>query len=574
MWACLDTSTASITQALWQMQFTLLGQAEVEGSKEMKTAAIYCRVSTDNQEQEGTSLQTQLENCLSYCQDRGYDVAYRFSEAYSGLSLERPKLDELRDLVRNDRVDLVVVYCLDRLSRDPTHGVILIQEMEKHHAILESVTEDIDNSELGKLISYIRGFASKLEAEKIRERTIRGRRAKAIQGRISSGSHARLYGYNYIPVAQENGGRRVINEDEAKWVQQIYHWLIEEGLSTTAITLRLRALNVPTPSGKGYWIKSTVRKILRNVAYTGKTYAFTLSYGEPTYRMKQDTKRKKTGVIHKPEEEWIEIPDVTPVIIHRDIFDAARKQLQTNRAKASRNVKHEYLLRGHVFCRQCGGPYWGYVGSKHKGNKHYEARRYRCSRSQRIEMPVDRCHNKSWAADNLELLVWQQIERVLSEPELIIAEIDKQRQGASQQGVLETELQRIERQLKTLDRDQEQLLQWALKGFPEETVIIENKKINAKRVTLTEHKTELQAQVEASREAAISLPNLERFVELMQEKLSVLDYKAKRLALDMLNIKVWIDGHSVEITGTIPKVDDAIVTTQSGWHPPDRRPGS
>ena len=133
MWACLDTSTASITQALWQMQFTLLGQAEVEGSKEMKTAAIYCRVSTDNQEQEGTSLQTQLENCLSYCQDRGYDVAYRFSEAYSGLSLERPKLDELRDLVRNDRVDLVVVYCLDRLSRDPTHGVILIQEMEKHH---------------------------------------------------------------------------------------------------------------------------------------------------------------------------------------------------------------------------------------------------------------------------------------------------------------------------------------------------------------------------------------------------------------------------------------------------------
>ncbi len=70
-------------------------------------AAIYCRVSTDNQESEGTSLQTQLEACRNYCQDKGYDVAYRFSEAYSGLTLERAKLNELRDLVRNEQIDVV-----------------------------------------------------------------------------------------------------------------------------------------------------------------------------------------------------------------------------------------------------------------------------------------------------------------------------------------------------------------------------------------------------------------------------------------------------------------------------------
>jgi len=53
----------------------------------MTNAAIYCRVSTDNQESEGTSLQTQLEACTKYCRDRGYEVTYVFSEAYSGLSL-------------------------------------------------------------------------------------------------------------------------------------------------------------------------------------------------------------------------------------------------------------------------------------------------------------------------------------------------------------------------------------------------------------------------------------------------------------------------------------------------------
>ena len=69
-------------------------RAKKEGEA-MKTAAIYCRVSTEDQEREGTSLQTQLEVCLNYCKDKSYNVAYCFSEAYSGLTLERPKLNEL-----------------------------------------------------------------------------------------------------------------------------------------------------------------------------------------------------------------------------------------------------------------------------------------------------------------------------------------------------------------------------------------------------------------------------------------------------------------------------------------------
>ena len=76
--------------------------------------AIYCRVSTDDQDKEGTSLQTQLEACRNYCQEKGYDTVYRYSETYSGLTLDRPQLNELRELVRNEQIDVVVVYCLDR----------------------------------------------------------------------------------------------------------------------------------------------------------------------------------------------------------------------------------------------------------------------------------------------------------------------------------------------------------------------------------------------------------------------------------------------------------------------------
>ncbi len=510
-------------------------------------ATIYCRVSTDNQEAEGTSLQTQLEACLDYCQQKGYEVSHRFSEAYSGLALERPKLNELRELVRAGDIDVIVCYCLDRLSRDPTHGVILTQEIEKHSVTLEAVTEDIDNSELGKLISYIRGFASKLEAEKIRERTMRGKRAKARQGQMSSGGFHKIYGYDYVKVGHRNGPRRVINETEAKWVRQIYQWLAYDGISSTAITHRLRAMNVPTKLG-GIWRRSTVLSILKNPAYTGKTYSFTTIKGK---------------TFSKPNSEWIEIPDVTPKIIDEGLYEAAQKQLQINRKNALRNTKRQYLLQGHVYCRQCGHSYWGCINSWKYNDKRHESRRYRCSGTLKIVAPVNRCFNKSWKADDLEALTWQQIEGVLDNPGLMIAEIEKQHQDASQLGTLETELQQIERQLRALNREQEQLLQWALKGFPEETVVGENKRINEKRNTIQAQKAELEAQVKASQEAAVSLPKLERFVELMRQKLSTLDYETKRMALDMLSIKVWIDGHSVEITGTLPILDDAIVTTHS-----------
>src|SRR4030065_736392 len=94
----------------------------------MKNAVIYCRVSTEGQEQDGTSLKTQLEACRKYCNNKGYEIVCQYNEAWSGLSLERPRLAELREVVRSQRIDSVVVYSLDRFSRDPVHGVILMQE--------------------------------------------------------------------------------------------------------------------------------------------------------------------------------------------------------------------------------------------------------------------------------------------------------------------------------------------------------------------------------------------------------------------------------------------------------------
>ena len=514
----------------------------------MTSAAVYCRVSTDSQEREGTSLKTQLERCLTYCHDKGYDATYQFSETYSGLSLERPELDKLRELVRTEAIDIIVCYSLDRLSRDPGHGVIITQELEKHSVKLETVTEDVDNSELGKLISYIRGYASKVEAQKIRERSMRGKLARAKEGRIPGGSGSTIYGYDYVRVSQKNGGRRIINENEAFWVRKVFEWLVNEGLSTSAITYRLRTLNVSTKFGK-IWNRMSIQAMLKNPGYIGKTYVFTTMRG-----------RKK---FTKPREEWIEILGVTPAIIASELFEAAQKQLQANKEKSLRNVKHEYLLRGHIRCRQCGRSYYGVYDSPIQNGKRRIRRNYRCLGKLKLVTTVDRCQNHGWNAEKLESMVWTEMERVLRHPEIIITELEKQRNDANRVDVLDTELNQTELQLKTLDHEQHQLLQWALKGFPESQVEAENKRINTARESLRARKRELEVQIKTSQDAIVSVPRLEHTVEFLRQKLKAPDFATKQDFIESMGIKVWLDGDNVEITGFIPIEDGGIVPTLS-----------
>jgi site-specific DNA recombinase len=139
----------------------------------MTKAIVYCRVSTDNQEKEGTSLQTQEESCLKYCEAKGYTVTQVFKETYSGASLNRPQIDKLKDSIESEPINAVVIYSLDRLSRDPLHIALLSQRFDELGIVLEATSESIENSEIGKLVNYIKGWAFKMELDKIKDRTSR-----------------------------------------------------------------------------------------------------------------------------------------------------------------------------------------------------------------------------------------------------------------------------------------------------------------------------------------------------------------------------------------------------------------
>ena len=125
-------------------------------------AALYCRVSSRGQEQDGTSLDTQLDSCRRLALERGYTIAeeHTYREVHTGTELwERPQLTRLREAIRRREVRAVVVHAIDRLSRDPVHLGVVLSEADHVGVEVLFVTEPLDNSPEGQLIRFVRGYA-------------------------------------------------------------------------------------------------------------------------------------------------------------------------------------------------------------------------------------------------------------------------------------------------------------------------------------------------------------------------------------------------------------------------------
>ncbi len=487
-------------------------------------AAIYCRVSTQDQQDQGTSLDSQLEACLTKAKELGYETSedYTIREAYSGLTLDRPKLNDVRQWVRDKEVDAVIAYTLDRLSRDPVHFIILQEELERTGIELILVTEDLDSSDSGKLITHIKGYAAKLEALKIRERTLRGLKERAKSGKLVGGRSVHLYGYSY----EKEHGKRIINEQQAQLVRTMFRWLAE-GSTINGITYQLIDMGIPTPTGKSRWNRSTVHKILTNPSYIGKPKPY----------------------------HGISIVDSTPPLISEELFNQVLTRLKQNEQGARRNAKVEYLLRGHIFCSRCQRRYYAC-------KMHRKVRYYYCSGRLRI-LTSNKCDNKSYQADYLENIVWERVRELLTRPETILAELER-RKHEGNQADLTKELSDIEKRLTDLDRQQEELLGWALKGFPEEAIVGENLKINQYRDSLKSRLSELSTRMAEVEQAELDLPGVKHFCELASENLTNFTYADKRLALETLRIEAWINGEDILIKGAIPAYDLASTQLKLG----------
>src|SRR6266700_702714 len=143
----------------------LMATSEKSTVPTRKRAVIYCRVSTDKQEQDGESLDYQEDKCRRYAELHDLDVVAVLREAKSGFihySL-REKLTLARQFVRDGMADMIIVFDLRRFSRNFVHSAMIFEEIESNGG------ENIDNSLTGRLIRSILAWSAESEREKIVE---------------------------------------------------------------------------------------------------------------------------------------------------------------------------------------------------------------------------------------------------------------------------------------------------------------------------------------------------------------------------------------------------------------------
>ena len=128
-------------------------------------------------------------------------------------------------------------------------------------------------------------------------------------------------------------------------------------------------------------------------------------------------------------------------------------------------------------------------------------------------------------------------------------------------GVLQRELAQCDDRLVEIDRQQERLLQLALKDFPEALVTQECERLNGDRIDLETRKAELQEKIKQVRQTQVSIEHIGKACQLVRENLGKLTLEDKRLALSAFGVRIELDKDNILITGSIPL--GVVVTTPS-----------
>jgi site-specific DNA recombinase len=514
-----------------------------------KRCAIYVRVSTGKQEEEGTSLASQEQACREYAAQHGYtvDEARVYREVHTGTELwERPQLTALRAAMRTKALDVVVVYAIDRLSRDPVHLGVILSEADHVSVEVEFVSEPLDNSPEGQLIRFVRGYAAQVEHTKIRERTLRGKRARGQSGRPIFG-HYPIYGY----AVSADRTHYEINPETAPVVRNLFAWMLNGG-TLRGIAARLNAEGIRMPGGGTTWRFTTVRHILANRAYTGTLEAFRFQ----TYKNKE---RGTYIVRQRPEQDRIQLS--IPPLIDTATYDAVQDKLSRNRQQSTRNNRtpEAALLRGgYVRCGYCEHAMYA-----QRAGRGSEVLYYLCSQRSQLDSS---CYHGIRVAE-LDGIVWGRLEAILTQPALIAAELERMRSDDP----TTADLAAVERSLTAITREQRNYVEHLGKVTGASADLIAQK-INAletQRTRLTAERESILARSRSWEQAQQRLADIQAWCRTVATNLSTISYAGQRLALDALGVqaKVWRKDHEprYEVRAAIPLdvPTDPIVSTTS-----------
>ena len=355
--------------------------------------ALYVRVSTTSQMEEGYSIEEQKAKLESYCDIKDWHIYKVYTDGgFSGSTTERPALEQLIKDAQGKLFDTVLVYKLDRLSRSQKDTLYLIEDIFlKNNIEFVSLLENFDTSTpFGRAVIGLLSVFAQLEREQIKERMQLGKLGRAKAGKSMMWAKT-SYGYNY----DKKTGSMTVNEYEALAVKEIYSSYLA-GMSITKLRDKINEEYPKQPA----WSYRTIRGKLANPVYCGLN-----QYKGQTF---QGT--------HKP-------------IISLEEFEQTQRELAKRQQTAKelsnpRPFQAKYMLSGLAQCGYCHAPLKVILGAVRKDGTRFK--RYECyqrhprkTRGVTVYNDNKKCESGYYDMELLEHYVLTRIAQLQNDPDKI-----------------------------------------------------------------------------------------------------------------------------------------------------------
>ena len=471
---------------------------------------LYVRVSSLEQAEEGYSIGEQTERLKKYCEAMGWSVFKIYVDpGYSGGNMDRPGLKEMNRDIENGLLDKVVVYKLDRLSRSQFDTLYLIEKVFlANNTDFVSMTENFNTSSpLGRaMIGFLAVFAQ-LEKDKINERTMMGKEARAKEGKWHGGS-TQPVGYDYNPMDE----LLHINEYEKMILLELSD-LFLQGTPLRAIETLFIEKGYKTKHG--YLDPKTMRRVLSSKLYIGYI---------------------------KHKEVWY--PGLHDPIFTEERYEAQVELLKARReAYESTGVKageKKSYLGGLLFCKHCGAKYTRTTGRKWKNNT--PPMYYCCySRSKKVKKMIKdpNCKNKNWKMGELDDLILGEIKKLALDPEYmeeIKQEREKKLDADDKIRLLKSEIGKLDEQISRF---------MDLYGIGKFTI----DQVSAKVDPLNEQRNALERELEALKidNGTLTDEQIENIIETFDDVIQIGDFDEIRELIGTLINKIELDDEDIYI---------------------------
>ena len=333
---------------------------------------IYVRVSTDEQRDNGYSIDSQLRMIKEYCEKNDYDIVDVYNDAgHSGKDLMRPEMQRLLKDIKSHKIEKLIAIKVDRLTRNNYDGFWLLNYCEQNDVKIELILEPYDVSTAnGEMIFGMNLVFGQRERKEIGARTKRAMEEMALE-KIHPG-HA-PYGY----TRNKETGHLEIEPEQAQVVKEIFE-LCKKGYSVRGIAKIMRENNTLYK-----WRSDRVYNILTNTVYMGL-----FAYGKRA--------RKEKDILY--------VQDYCEPIIDQKTWEETRKVLEKN--KRPNYGQHIHLFTGLVKCPDCGNIMSSSITYKNNGKPNKKEYYFVTCKN-----PNCKSKNAQYNCDKIE----QKLSRILDE---------------------------------------------------------------------------------------------------------------------------------------------------------------